>query len=109
MNNTIYRAYGIMDRLVMLPDARVIVDFKTTLMPPASDALPDSYLAQLGLYHALLSSRTQDVPVRCALLWTHHGRIDWLDNEAMHAALTRVTKNLATKTAGLLDAKTLAA
>lgn len=104
-----YRAYGIADRLVFLPDACVILDFKTALTPPQPDAMPISYLAQLGLYHALLSSQKYTLPLRAALLWTQAARIDWLSEEAMQQALLRVTKNLADSDGGLLDDDMLAA
>lgn len=98
-----YPAYGIIDRLVMLPDAVMILDFKTAETPPPPNALPDAYLAQLGLYHAMLTPLYPQASLKCALLWTHNLRLDVLPEAQMHKALHRVTKNLTTSPASWLD------
>ncbi len=59
------------DRLAILPEETLIVDFKSGRAPPAgpSDA-PVGYLRQLARYVALLRQMRPERPVRAALLWT---------------------------------------
>ena len=46
---------GQIDRLVVTPDAVLIVDFKTNHAPPANAAdAPPAYVRQLALYRAVL-------------------------------------------------------
>jgi ATP-dependent helicase/nuclease subunit A len=67
---------GQIDRLVVLRDEVLIVDYKTLRPPPASEsAIPEAYLRQLGLYVAAISKVWRDRPVRAALLWTDGPRL----------------------------------
>lgn len=62
---------GRVDRLVVLPDRVVIIDYKTNRPAPRRlDDVPDSHLAQLALYRAVLGELYPDRPVEAALLWT---------------------------------------
>ena len=59
------------DRLALLPEETLIVDFKSGRAPPAGPAeAPAAYLRQLARYVALLRQMRPDRPVRAALLWT---------------------------------------
>ena len=59
------------DRLALLADETLIVDFKSGRAPPADPArAPAAYLRQLARYVALLRQMRPDCPVRAALLWT---------------------------------------
>ena len=59
------------DRLVLLPEETLIVDFKSGRAPPADPSgAPAGYLRQLARYVALLRQMRPGVPVRAALLWT---------------------------------------
>ena len=59
------------DRLALLADETLIVDFKSGRAPPAAPAdAPAAYLRQLARYVALLRRMRPDRPVRAALLWT---------------------------------------
>ena len=58
------------DRLVMLPEETLIVDFKSGRAPSGPDGAPAAYLRQLARYVALLGQLRPGVPVRAALLWT---------------------------------------
>jgi ATP-dependent helicase/nuclease subunit A len=62
---------GQIDRLVVLPDQVLIVDFKTNRPPPQrlQDVAPD-YLTQLALYRQTLAEIYPGRTIRCALLWT---------------------------------------
>jgi ATP-dependent helicase/nuclease subunit A len=62
---------GRIDRLVVLPDRVMIVDYKTNRPAPRTpDEVPDSHIAQLALYRAVLGELYPDRPVETALLFT---------------------------------------
>ena len=59
------------DRLALLPEETLIVDFKSGRAPPPDPAgAPAAYLRQLARYVALLRQLRPGLPVRAALLWT---------------------------------------
>ena len=59
------------DRLALLPEETLIVDFKSGRAPPPDPAgAPAAYLRQLARYVALLRQMRPEHPVRAALLWT---------------------------------------
>lgn len=67
---------GQVDRMVVLPDAVLLCDFKTNRRPPDDvAATPVLYLRQMASYRALLSALYPDRPVRCTLVWTEDARI----------------------------------
>jgi ATP-dependent helicase/nuclease subunit A len=62
---------GLVDRLAVLPDRVLIVDYKTNRAPPESLArVPLLYLRQMASYRAVLQAIHPNRPVRCALVWT---------------------------------------
>jgi ATP-dependent helicase/nuclease subunit A len=67
---------GQIDRLVILEDRILIVDYKTNRPPPArvEDVAP-GYLAQLAAYRALLKEIYPRHQIEAALLWTHDARL----------------------------------
>ncbi|HUA76142.1 MAG TPA: double-strand break repair helicase AddA [Acetobacteraceae bacterium] len=70
---------GLVDRLVVLPDRVLFVDFKTNRRPPATLAgTPPLYLRQLASYRAVLRGVFPDRPVVSALVWTEAVRVDVL-------------------------------
>lgn len=67
---------GQIDRLVVLREEVLIVDYKTLRPPPASESqIPEAYLRQLALYAAAVGKIWPDRPVRAALLWTDGPRL----------------------------------
>ncbi len=76
---------GQVDRLVVLPDEVLVVDYKTNRQPPAEPgAIPPAYLRQMAAYRAVLRQIYPDRTVRCALLWTDGPRLvelapEWLE------------------------------
>jgi ATP-dependent helicase/nuclease subunit A len=59
------------DRLVVTPDAVLVVDYKTNRPPPETeDQVAGLYRRQMALYRALLRSIFPGRTIRCALLWT---------------------------------------
>jgi ATP-dependent helicase/nuclease subunit A len=84
------------DRLVVAPDAVLVVDYKTNRPPPdTEDQVTDLYLRQMALYRALLRSIFPGLPIRCALLWTDgpklmslsEARLDRFDSQASGGSL----------------------
>ena len=62
---------GQIDRLVVLPDRVLVVDYKSNRPPPKRvEDVPLLYLRQLAAYRALLSGIYPGCAVHCALLWT---------------------------------------
>jgi ATP-dependent helicase/nuclease subunit A len=62
---------GQIDRLVVLPDRILVVDYKSNRPPPKRVAdVPAIYLRQLAAYRALLHGVYPGRTVTCALLWT---------------------------------------
>ncbi|MEZ5935044.1 MAG: double-strand break repair helicase AddA [Alphaproteobacteria bacterium] len=79
------RVNGQVDRLAVLPDQVLIVDYKTNRPPPKRpDQVAPAYGRQMAIYRALLRQIYPDRRVRCALLWTEGPRLmmledGWLD------------------------------
>lgn len=71
---------GQLDRLVILPDCRVVVDYKTSLVVPALEAIPDAYLMQMLAYKRLLEADGSGIPVKTALLYTSGPTLYMLDD-----------------------------
>ncbi len=62
---------GQIDRLVVVGDRVLIVDYKTLRSPPASEhEVAPIYLRQLAIYRAALVRIYPGREIRCALLWT---------------------------------------
>lgn len=71
---------GQVDLIVHMPDALVILDYKTGMhVPDSAEEVPSGYLLQLKLYEALLQKIYPEKPIRCAILWTHTSTLMWLD------------------------------
>jgi ATP-dependent helicase/nuclease subunit A len=77
---------GRIDRIVILEDAILMMDYKTG-RPPAPGAVPDGYVLQLAVYRALLTDLYPGKPIRTAVIWTMAARIDWIPDVNMDAAL----------------------
>ncbi len=62
---------GQVDRLAVLPDRIVILDYKTNRPPPRHpDEVPPAYCRQMAIYRALLQEMYPGRQVQCTLLWT---------------------------------------
>lgn len=64
------------DRLIVLPQKIVIVDFKTN-RPPAKDIghTPKQYINQLAAYAKLIAKIYPDKPIETYILWTNETRL----------------------------------
>jgi ATP-dependent helicase/nuclease subunit A len=83
---------GLVDRLAVLSDHILVVDYKTNRHAPARpEGTPVMYLRQLAAYRAVLSGIFPNRPVRCALVWTRVGEITMLPDALLdaHAPGTR--------------------
>jgi ATP-dependent helicase/nuclease subunit A len=64
------------DRLVVMEDQILIVDYKTLRPPPAvEEEVAPLYLRQLAIYRAALARIYPGREIRCALLWTEGPRL----------------------------------
>ena len=77
---------GQIDRLAVLPDRVLIVDYKTNRRPPvrASEA-PIAYLRQIAAYRQLLRRIYPGRQVHAALVWTETGAVTWLETGLLDA------------------------
>lgn len=75
------RVSGQVDRLAVLDDEVLVIDYKTNRPPPRliEDVL-SAYGRQMAIYRALLRQIYPEKRVRCALLWTEGPRLMPLDD-----------------------------
>ncbi len=85
--------FGVIDRLAVLPDRILIVDYKTNRPPPADvkDA-PPGYIDQLAAYGLLLKEIYPDRQIEAALLWTYEARLAPIPPAMLEAATQRIVK-----------------
>jgi ATP-dependent helicase/nuclease subunit A len=84
------RALGSIDRLVLMPDRILAVDYKSNrLVPDLPDQVPDGLLRQMGAYAALLEQIYPDRRIEVAILWTATARLMSLPRALVMAALQR--------------------
>ena len=82
---------GQIDRLAVLDDEVLLADYKTTANPPGpGEPAPSSYVAQLGLYRALLGDIDPHRPVRAFLIWTAGPLVQELSADELGRALEAV-------------------
>lgn len=80
--------YGIMDRVILSPDAVRIVDFKTNAVVPASaQEVPLGLLRQMGAYCQAAEQIFPGRRVDCAILWTRDATLMPLPTDLVIAAL----------------------
>ncbi|MEM7729263.1 MAG: double-strand break repair helicase AddA [Pseudomonadota bacterium] len=79
------------DRINVMPDAVLLVDYKSNRPPPDRvEDVDETYLAQMAAYRELARAIWPGRKVSCGLLWTDAPRMMWLGDDAMDAALTQV-------------------
>jgi ATP-dependent helicase/nuclease subunit A len=75
---------GQVDRLAVLDDAVLLLDYKSNRPAPTRpEDCPPAYLAQMAAYRALLRQIYPDRPVKCALLWTETPSLMALDDASL--------------------------
>jgi ATP-dependent helicase/nuclease subunit A len=77
---------GLVDRLAVLPDRVLVVDFKTNrLAPEHPQETPVMYLRQMAAYRAVLRGIFPGRAVQCALVWTRAARVAMLSDTLLDA------------------------
>ena len=80
---------GQIDRLSILKDRVLVVDYKTNRPPPTRvEDAPLAYLAQMAAYRGLLRRIYPDRRIETALLWTFDARLMALPDDALDRALS---------------------
>lgn len=85
---------GRVDRLVVLPDRVLVVDFKTNR--PAPDRIEDAadaYLVQMAVYAAVLAEVFPGRTIEGALVWTDGPKLMPVPEKVMAEALARRLRN----------------
>jgi ATP-dependent helicase/nuclease subunit A len=82
---------GRVDRLVVTPDAVLVVDYKTNRPSPAriEDAWP-AYLSQMAVYAAVLAQVFPDRPIEAAIVWTDGPKLMAVPEKVMAQALAQL-------------------
>nr|WP_319948508.1 double-strand break repair helicase AddA [uncultured Shimia sp.] len=82
------RLHGIIDRLIVTPDAVTAIDFKTNATVPKTEAhVPEGILRQMGAYSHALKQIYPNHTVKTAILWTKTAQIMPLSHECVTQAL----------------------
>ncbi len=82
---------GRIDRLTVLDDRLVILDYKTDRVPPrVADEIPFAHRAQLAIYREILSPLYPGKRVDCVLVYTENASIHTLSGEALALALAEL-------------------
>lgn len=83
---------GSVDRLIVLPDRVLAVDFKSNrVVPQDASQVPDGILRQMGAYAHVLGQIYPDRRIETAILWTAGPIYMPLDPNIVTAALGRAT------------------
>lgn len=83
---------GTIDRLVILTDRVIAVDFKSNKIVPRTVAeVPDGILRQMGAYAHALGQIYPDRRIETAIVWTSVPKLMHLDPETVSAALARAS------------------
>ena len=83
---------GRLDRLAVMDDRVLLVDFKTNRNPPeAGEAVPFSHVAQMAVYRELLAPLYPGKAVECLLVYTETTATRRLSEEELSSALARLS------------------
>ena len=83
---------GTIDRLIVLPDKVLAIDYKSNRMvPERAEDTPEGILRQMGAYAAALAQIYPDRAVETAIMWTREARVMSLPPDIVSAALARTT------------------
>jgi ATP-dependent helicase/nuclease subunit A len=83
-----YAVSGRIDRLAVLSDRVVILDYKTNRVPPATEeAIPFAHKAQLAIYREILAPLYPGKHIDCMLVYTENASLYTLSEKALGLAL----------------------
>jgi ATP-dependent helicase/nuclease subunit A len=86
-----YAVSGRIDRLAVLADRVVILDYKTNRVPPATEeAIPFAHRAQLAIYREILAPLYPEKRIDCMLVYTENASLFTLSEKALGLALAAV-------------------
>ncbi|SCB12545.1 double-strand break repair helicase AddA [Rhizobium lusitanum] len=86
-----YAVSGRIDRLAVLDDRIVILDYKTNRVPPGSERdIPFAHKAQLAIYRSVLSPLYPGKRIDCLLVYTENASIYTLSDDALALALAEL-------------------
>jgi ATP-dependent helicase/nuclease subunit A len=86
-----YAVSGRVDRLAVLAERVVILDYKTNRVPPrTADRIPFAHQAQLAIYREILAPLYPGRRVDCMLVYTEDASIHTLSESAMALALAQL-------------------
>jgi ATP-dependent helicase/nuclease subunit A len=86
-----YAVSGRVDRLAVLDDRVVILDYKTNRVPPeTAAAIPFAHRAQLAIYQTIMAPLYPGKRIDCVLVYTENGSVHTLTPEAMALALAQL-------------------
>ncbi len=86
-----YAVSGRIDRLAVLDDRIVILDYKTNRVPPGSERdIPFAHKAQLAIYRSILSPLYPGKRIDCLLVYTENASIYTLSDDALALALAEL-------------------
>ncbi len=88
-----HRMLGIVDRLLIEPEAVTVVDFKSNLaVPTAPEHCPEGLLRQMGAYAAMLAQIYPDRQINTGILWTRTAEYMSLPHSLVMDALDRAPR-----------------
>ncbi|EJZ20766.1 double-strand break repair helicase AddA [Rhizobium sp. Pop5] len=83
-----YAVSGRIDRLAVLADRVVILDYKTNRVPPVTEeAIPFAHKAQLAIYREILAPLYPGKRIDCMLVYTENASLYTLGEKALGLAL----------------------
>ncbi|MCA8889128.1 MAG: UvrD-helicase domain-containing protein, partial [Parvularculaceae bacterium] len=83
---------GVIDRLAVLEDRILLIDFKTNRTPPnRAEKTPGSYIFQIAAYRDLLKQTFPEKPVKSGILWTSVGQLMPLPDELLDEAIVNAS------------------
>jgi ATP-dependent helicase/nuclease subunit A len=89
------RVNGRIDRLAILPDAVLVVDFKTNRPLPTREAdIAPLYATQMALYRAAAAKIFPGKRIICGLVWTEGPTLMELSNDFLDAEIGRIRERL---------------
>ncbi|TCR90249.1 double-strand break repair helicase AddA [Rhizobium sp. BK376] len=82
---------GRIDRLAVLDDRVIILDYKTNRVPPSNpEAIPFAHQAQLAIYREILKPLYPGKQIDCLLVYTENASIHRLSETALASALVQL-------------------
>ncbi|MET0747996.1 MAG: double-strand break repair helicase AddA [Rhizobium sp.] len=86
-----YAVSGRIDRLAVLDDRVVVLDYKTNRVPPATiEAIPFAHKAQLAIYREILAPLYPGKRIDCILVYSEDATIHTLSDTVLGSALAEL-------------------